>query len=218
MPINMLLDFQAEALQITSMCSPELDDATVAVERQMNKSKKQRRRVSFDFTRNVEVENDVEKEERKALWYQAKEYLIMKSTTYGLARQIAQTESKKKAPLSWGRVLERSMEVCCSSAKSLRSSEDRMLVNPLSMEERKHLQRWAQVAPGRLGLESLVVRKLGKEKSSRRREMTDTVLKHQRAGDKTESIRRSCERISRSSKLFAYASAQAQHASLQMEA
>ena len=129
------------------------------------------------------------------------------------SRALAQTEAKNKAPFSYQRVVERTYALC---QQVVDEQETESCYQTLaSAEERRHLQRWAQVAPHRIGLEKWALRTIAKDKTSRRLEVVDTVLdmqdsKPRRNVDKVEVIRKACQRVSRTSRMFAVAMAQAQ--------
>jgi hypothetical protein len=155
----------------------------------------------------------------------------------GAARALIEAEAKNKAPYSYQRVLEHRY-VTCQSAVSETDDYQRLS----TIDDRRHLMRWVEVAPSRAGMEKWAIRAVAKDRSVRRYELTDMVLQLQDHGDvcpllqqqtllqqqqaldqqqrvdRTEAIRRACERISRPSRLFAVAMAQAHAAVLQKEA
>jgi len=149
------------------------------------------------------------KEDCIDLWYTAGEYRCFKSMTVALAREVTKTEAKNRAVFSYERVMLRAYEVC-------KASPSETYASPLSADDRKHLLRWAEVAPSRLGLEKWAVRPMNRDRSARRSQLYDAVLDLQdslKDDDALEEcLRRHSERISLPSRLFARCMADAQAA------
>lgn len=104
----------------------------------------------------------------------------------------------------------RTYDVCCASVYEPNGSI-------LSVDERRHMNRWAEVAPSRLGLEKWAIKPIGRDRSNRRHEMVDVVLDMQdsvEGENADELIRQRAESISRASRLFARSVAQAQATAL----
>lgn len=149
------------------------------------------------------------KEECADLWYTAGEYRCFKSVTVALAREVTKTEAKNRAVFSYERVMMRAYEVC-------KASPSETYASPLSPDDRRHLRRWAEVAPSRLGLEKWAVRPMNRDRSARRSQLYDAVLDLQDSlkddDALQECLRRHSERISLPSRLFARCMADAQAA------
>jgi hypothetical protein len=141
----------------------------------------------------------------KDLWYTASEMKSFKHHTMVLAKEVQKAEARNRAPFSYHRVVLRTYEVCMEACSESFASF-------LSADERKHLRRWAEVAPSRLGLEKWAIRPIGRDRSVRRADIVDVVLDIQQtvnACDLDEIIRQQAETISRPSRLFARYVAQA---------
>ena len=169
------------------------------------------RRVRFDLSATETHETRYCKEDRAELWYKAVEYKHFRRSTVSAARALAQTEAKNRAAFSYERVMERTYQIC----KDVINEGTESYQSLSTPQERRHLNRWAEVAPNRLGLEKWALRHIVKDKQQRRFEMIDLILDLQDAkeyveGDRAEFIRKSCERISRPSRLYAQALAKAQ--------
>jgi hypothetical protein len=152
------------------------------------------------------------KEDCIDLWYTAGEYRCFKSMTVALAREVTKTEAKNRAVFSYERVMMRAYEVC-------KASHMETYASPLSADDRKHLRRWAEVAPSRLGLEKWAVRPMNRDRGARRSQLYDAVLDLQdslKDDDALEEcLRRHSERISLPSRLFARCMADAQAAAVE---
>jgi len=188
-----------------------LDDAsissTLTVDR---KNKALTRTVSFNLEANQQHANEAMcKEECSELWYRGRDYAAFKHMNMTAAKSIVNAESRSKAPYSYTRVLERTLALCRGAI-----DENTDFLQLSTSEDRRHLQRWAQIAPARHGIEKWAVRSLSKDKSSRRQEANDAVLdtqdlEFQRNVDMDEMIRKAYQRVSRPSRLFAAAMADA---------
>jgi hypothetical protein len=220
--------------------SMDLDDAsissTLTVERvnqtkelqseyfcQQPSSFKQKKTVHFDTSRNVVYEVNqvkVNSEECVQRWYNAVEYRDFKTIAQDASNQIMQIEARNRAPFSYQRVLEHAFTAC------LIANTDVNEVLPSS--EFIHLQRWLEVATSRVGLEKWSIRKLSRDKSTRRRELAKTVMNLQSCmrsdtgvlqfdNDKVEFMRQSCENLSRPSRLFAMTLASALASAMESE-
>lgn len=204
-----------------------LDDAsvssTITVDRSGRKtfettySSSSSKFVSFDCTANVYHENVILcSEDCSDLWYTSADYKMFKRNTMGMAKTIIQFEAQNKAPFSYQRVLERAFTV---SKSAVSESEHFHFVSTPS--DRSHLQRWITAAPNRVGMEKWTARAMSKDRQVRRFEMAELLLDLQKSppqvGDLDEIIRRNLESISRPSRLFAQAMAQASAAALMQE-
>jgi hypothetical protein len=201
-----------------------VDDAsissTISVDRETKKelSTSSSKRVTFNLSLNEKRDNKVIcKEDCLNLWYNSSDYKYFKQSTLSAANAIIQAESRSRTPYSYQRVLERTYQQCRNAI-----SECDEFQNLSTTEDRRHLNHWAKVAPSRVGMERWAVRSIAKSKSIRRFEIVDIVLSIQDAHakqqtDAHEVIRNSCERISRPSRLFAVALAQAHAAALLKE-
>jgi hypothetical protein len=195
--------------------------STISVDRETKKellSTSSSKRVTFNMSLNEKHDNKVIcKEDCLNLWYRSFDYKIFKQSTLIAAKAIIQAELKARDPYSYQQVLEHTYQLCHNAA-----SEYDEYQNLSTMEDRLHLNLWAEVALSRIGMERWTVRSIAKEKSMRRFEVVDILLSIQDAQGKQpagtqEVMRKSCERISRPSRLFAVALAQAQAAALLKE-
>jgi hypothetical protein len=188
--------------------------STISVDRETKKelSMSSSKRVTFNISLNEKHDDEViYKEDCLNLWYNSSEYEYFKQSTLSAAKAIILAESKNHAPCSYQRVFEHTHQLCRNAI-----SECDEYQNLSTTEDRHRLNRWAEVAPSRVGMERWVVRSIAKSKSIRRFELVDIVLSKQQT-DTQEVIRKSCEPISRPSRLFAVALAQAQAAVLLKE-
>jgi hypothetical protein len=195
-----------------------VDDAsvssTISVDRETKKelsTSSSSKRVTFNMSLNEKHDNKVIcKEECLNLWYNSSDYKYFNHSTHSEAKAIMQAESRNRGPYSYRRVLEHTYQLCC-----IATSECDEYQSLSTTEDRRYLNHWAEVAPSRVGMEKLVVCSLAKSKSIRRFEVVEIVLDIQDAHGKQQAdtqdlIRKGCERISRPSRLFAVALAQAQ--------
>jgi len=126
---------------------------------------------------------------------------------------VNRAEERNRAPYSYQRVILRTYDVCKSAVVAPGASDDAAPV--LSFEDRKHLRRWAEYAPTRLGLEKWAVKALGRERAMRRSEMYNVVLglQHEMPCCDAEVIRAAAERVSRPGLLLARSIAEANYIS-----
>jgi hypothetical protein len=205
---------------ITHQLNHEVDDdsisSTLTVERITTKQQlhhssenhdvamKQKKCVTFNLTRNAEYEIELF-DEMSSVWYCQKDYRSFKSQVKDAANQIIQIEAKNKAPFSYQRVMEKTFNSCLHA----KSDHDEILPE----SEFVHLLRWIEVASSRCGLEKWSLGSVSRDRSTRRREMNATVLSIQRScggsNESDEFIRRSCENMSRPSRLYATVMARA---------
>jgi hypothetical protein len=200
------------------------DDAsvssTISVDRETKKelSTSSSKRVTFNMSSNEKHDNKVIcKEDCPNLWYRSSDYKYFKKSTLSEAKAIIDAESKNRTPYSYQRVLEHTYQLCRNAI-----SEYEEYQNLSTTDDRRHLNRCAEAATSRVGMEKWAVRSLAKSKSIRRFEVVEIVLDIQDAHGKQRTdtqdlMRKSCERISRPSRLFAVALAQAQAAALLKE-
>lgn len=151
-------------------------------------------------------------DECKAVWYNAQDYREFKALAQDSSQQILRIESRNRAPFSYQRVMETSFNACIQATNDI----DEVLPS----SELIHLHRWIEVASSRCGLEKWSVRKVSKDRSTRRHELTNTVksiqgntIRYENGlaytnDNKSELIRNSCENISRPSRLYAQILAQ----------
>jgi hypothetical protein len=115
-------------------------------------------------------------EDCEELWYSGEEYLTFKSAAKFMASQIAQYEQDQENtdPFSYQRILLRTHEACrqCPQQESKVFSSSSVL----TLMEEKHLRRWMQGAPMRLGLERYAIRDLGRDRYFRRKNVVQTIL------------------------------------------
>jgi hypothetical protein len=196
----------------------EVDDSSVTSTVTVGRSEKSlplhptSKSVSFNLEANRHHDPNLDKEDCSDLWYRAAEYKHFKFSTMCAARALSQSEAKNPAAFSFQRVMERTYDIC------LGLQEKESFGSVSTAQERRRLIRWAQVAPNRLGLEKWALRRIVKDKHQRRFDMIDFLLDFQDMKvnscttadhDSAEFIRTTCERISRPSRMFAVAIAQA---------
>lgn len=170
--------------------------------------------VRFNLSENKEYHNtQVYSDECAEQWYSALDYKRFRAHTSSLAKEVAKAEARNRAPFSYQRVMVRTYEVCTSAVFEPKGSI-------LTVDERKHMNRWAEIAPSRLGLEKWAIKSIGQDRSVRRNEIVDVVLDMQESfvgqdvADCDVLIQQACERVSRPSRLFARTVADAQAVAL----
>ena len=209
---RILVDNNGLQINITDLSDDASTSSTITVDRIAKplatsetavvvRSKTPKKSVRFDDASNCEYENSLYcEEDTKDYWYDAEDYRHFKSSTMFMAKEIAKTEKNNQAPFSFQRVLMRTYEACCQHTHETNTSV-------LSVDEKKRLARWAEMATTRLGLERWSCRAINRDKSYRRNEVVNAVLEAQDSVfpdcDATELIRESSERVTRTSRLFA---------------
>lgn len=171
-----------------------------------------KRKVTFCLEPNADVKpNGMFKDECEALWFNRAEYKRFRIDTICLAKDICNSEQKNKSPYSYERVVARAYRACCDD------HADESFDSILTPDERKHLVRWAEVAPGRLGLEKWIVKVLQQDRNLRRAQLAAIVMDLQQRGEKAEGIASKCALASRPSSLFARLTADAHASSVTRE-
>jgi hypothetical protein len=189
-------------------------------EEELDEKPEREKRVAFNLEDNIEYSNTaLTKNDRKALWYTARELKLFRIAALDSAQQIVKVEERNRAPFSYKRVMERTYDICSLVSHD---NDDRIVIPDTDFV---HVQRWMEVATSRVGLEKWAIRKVALDKLQRREDIVKAVSELTRvpcsattsAVDKEEFIRYSCERISRPSCLFARTLAQAQAAAVKKE-
>jgi HD-GYP domain-containing protein (c-di-GMP phosphodiesterase class II) len=188
------------------------------IKKELHEPCQQKKRVCFDLDSTKEHENTSWcKEDCIDAWYVKTEYRQFKVATYYMAKEIAKSEARNKAPFSYHRIMTRAYQVCCETVDEVDNAA-------LSIHEKRHLVRWAEVATSRLGLEKWSVKSIQSDKSGRRKELVELVkdlqsipLLEKEAMPRDEFIRQSCQRLTRPSRLFARCLAEAQAKASQSE-
>lgn len=182
--------------------------------------------VQFNTDLNEEyVNTQMHEEEVRELWYDDEDYRHFKKQTGELARVISLIGARSRSASSYEKVLARTQEICkCVVSEPTDDNNDSIM----SVDERNNLKRCLQSSPARHGLERWAVRPIARQRKLRRQEIIETVLAIQQAAvvpeqeqapaaeyvngrgmDRAEYIRRSANRISLPSRLFAHAMATA---------
>lgn len=189
----------------------EVDDAstssTVTVDRGTKKALheqpcQRKKSVSFDLslTTTHACEYRLKDSERAALWYRGAEYKRLKDETFDRVRAIITSEGCNAGEGAYRKVMQRAFDACEGSQGSVTKKS-------VAKEDRKQMQRWAKSEEDIWGLEKWAVRKIRKDKFSRRKELTDKILEIQDmdcAEAKDELMRQCCEDIGRQTVLFSY--------------
>jgi len=186
---------------------------------------KEKKSVRIDEELNREHENKLYcREESQNSWYTERDYRHFKRQTKTISRAVVQSEACNCAPFSYKRVMKRVFDVCASASTEADAehSQDGCASGILSEDDMRHMKRWAEAAPMRLGIERFTIRSISRDMALLRGELVETVLALQKvetqpgcAFDRAEHIRRSSMRASRPSRLFARAIAEAQAAALE---
>lgn len=154
-----------ERLNGTKKCLSDVDEE-VSVS-----ARKKKKTVTFDLDRNVQYDVPyITHEELHQRWYEARAYREFKLHAKDSAGQIVQIELRNRAPYSYQRVLESTFAACVNNTIDDESSE----ILPAS--DMVHVVRWVEVASSRCGLEKWALQNVSKDRSLRRRLLTNTVL------------------------------------------
>ena len=166
-------------------------------------------------------------------WLRPRDYKRFRAAALEASQQIIAVEQRNRAPFSYQRVLERTLEVCCQAVEETMSSKPVM-----SESEFVHLQRWFDVASSRIGLEKWSIRKIANDKSVRRQTLNQVVRDEKKRAssfyhnyydsdnsdedeqeklDAAEYLAETCARISRPSRLMARTLAIATAAAVQKD-
>jgi len=177
-----------------------------------------KKRVRFSAANQSYENHTICQEDLKQIcWYNPRDYRRFRAAALEASQQIIQVEARNRAPFSYQRVLEHTYDTCTSfevdPAKTIVSASDFV-----------HLQRWLEVASSRVGLEKWSIRKIASDKSARRRALNQVINDGQtysndlqQQHNEAEYLRESCVRLSRPSRLFARAMAQATAAAVQKD-
>ena len=180
------------------------DDATAATASfsasSANTTSSRRNSVQFDLAANQLYTNIViDSEEVHELWYSRDEYKAFRRQTHSLAKQIAKLEAQSMAEHSYERTVTRVSEACQTCDAGVTCADQR------------HLNRWAQAAPSRHGLDKWALVQLGKHRTAQRQELQQTIVGMQSKIIKDEcyvdTLRTTSERMSQASRSFARAMA-----------
>jgi hypothetical protein len=230
--VTAVLNLPKSTLMVASSKEEEDDACRVA-----HTSPVVRKNVRFNECANEFFGNtQICSEDCVKLWYSGDEYLAFKATAKFLASQISQYEQKQQRQestadddnaYSYQRILLRTHEACrqWSSEEYSRSMDEggsSSSPTVLTAMEDKHLRRWLQGSPMRLGLERYAIRDLGRDRYFRRKNLVQTILHLQNEfyihnipitpDERTECLSLASMAISRPSRLFSSHMAQASQA------
>lgn len=193
--------------------------STLSVERR-DEPKDSKKKVTFDLSFNEFHANKVIcREECSTLSYNESDYRHFKHKIASTAKAV---QRESDSYYSYERVLEHTYELCCTPFASEDDDEYCQNNMPITKEDLYHLNRWAALAPGRVGIQKWAVPTIGKKESIRRVDVVGIVLSLQEDDahvnfllmNKQEILRKRCERISRPSRLFAAVMARARATAL----
>ena len=170
--------------------------------------------VRFEETRNVYYTNDTQSaEDCVPLWYSKTELKRFKAFTISTARAISKTTTTSAfLELNYPTVLLMVYDACCQTLT------ERDHGTPLlSQYEAQQLQLLARVSADRIGLETLAVNAIRRDKQTRRAHMVDAILALQEqmpvATDLREEMMRDvAQSISRAPRYYARCLAEAHFA------
>lgn len=161
-----------------------------------------------------------QEEVRQECWLRPRDYKRFRAAALEASQQIIAVEQRNRAPFSYQRVLERTLEACLEVPEET----DRPV---LAAAEMVHLQRWLEVASSRIGLEKWSIRKIAADKVARRQALNRFIREEQtyadysddeqEAAEEADYLAATCERISRPSRLLARTMAQATAAAVQKD-
>jgi hypothetical protein len=176
--------------------------------------------VCFNEACNASYNNTlVCKEDTVNLWYSTEELATFKVENNDLAKEITRSERDSiQAVYSYQRVIRRVYDACLKQPFDQDDDESSTLLlsSLLSPNDSTHLQKWLNCSLGRIGLERKSVRCIAKDVHLRRKDIYRMVLEIQEMDttssleDKAEFLRKSCQALSRPSRLFAHELAVAQ--------
>jgi hypothetical protein len=196
--------------------------------------KKRNVRVRFDEQRNEFYRNtQIFKEDLNDQWYTTHDNEDFKEVTNAFLREVILEDKRNKARYSFRRVVLRAYDACCESVYETDESL-------LSKDEEFYLTRWFSLASNLVGVERWAVRQIRQDVKNRKSLLLDRVLAIQKMGRKVaigghdddddddnakdarnefldtqaDFLKKSCEAISRPSRLFARHMGKAQAASI----
>lgn len=209
---------------------PEDDADEEAMQYSLNntiQTNKKKKNVRFNDV-NVEFYDCgrvIREEDCSNLWYSALEIHRFKDANMDFAGQVAFADRQKKGndECSYQNVLKRTYQACCLCSHETDS-------NILTRHEEKHLIKWLDCEPNRLGTERKTIAEIGRDRRYRRSRIMDLVLIIQETMRKNNGgnangtsrpdadamarvMSDSCQQVSRPSRLFARHLAMAQAAS-----
>ncbi|GKY90598.1 hypothetical protein MPSEU_000033400 [Mayamaea pseudoterrestris] len=164
------------------------------------------RGVHFELTANVQYEPRPHTcDEDVSTWYSKSEYKLFRRQTHAIAKKVAAIEQQNIALHSYERTVTRIHKACQVAATM---EDDDGSINCLSVADRRHLNRWAQAAPVRHGLDKWSLTKLSKTRSLQRNELQAAIIEMQKRTIKDEcyheKLRATSERMSRPARLFSH--------------
>jgi predicted P-loop ATPase len=158
---------------------------------------------------------NIYKEGCKDQWYTRSELHEFRVATGDMIAAIAQTDEYDQSLFSYQNVLKRAYMTCSQQVQDIRTIE-------LPYRDQSQLARWVQISTSRLGLERWSVSAIRSDLTRCHKEIVALVIylqKHPVLSEgedacnilpRDECIRLSCERLSRSNRLFAQCIAKAQ--------
>uniref|UniRef100_A0A7S3LEL2 Uncharacterized protein n=1 Tax=Amphora coffeiformis TaxID=265554 RepID=A0A7S3LEL2_9STRA len=175
----------------------------------------QRRRVTFDESRNVYHNTPADEACIQERWESSYDMRQMKTKTVFLAKEISRSDrcNVKQNTFSYPRVV---MGVYLTCSTVLHETHE----SPLTVAQRKQFYKWIDAAESRIGIERVCIQEMRVDKYRRRAQVVDAVMDAQyRPGvlceSRDELIRKAAQSISRASRLFARELALALASSLQ---
>jgi hypothetical protein len=167
--------------------------------------------VHFDLSNNKEYSTEaVDEEDLKSRWFHSADFKKFKASYIRLSRKLQQRDRENTDPQSFKTMLYKCFYAC------RRAKEEGKTV-VLSEEEEDTLQAWLD-GGSRTGLERFSVHEIIYDKSVRRRHLSAKLLAMQdeyrlmlpeeQSQDLSEQLRFTSERVSRTSRLFAWRIAQ----------
>lgn len=185
-----------------------VDRDTSNKESPSSNSKKSTKSVSFNLETTVIGHSVCGHENSLILWYDYDETSCFKEETKIFGRKVAKEESRSPKK-SYTSALVRTYKACCQVKQQQDSEETFSLSNMNS----KKLSTWLNTLDDRIGAEYNCIKFLRHQKRQVRKEIVALVMELQQNSfsmceddsvyDKSEQIRKSCERVSLPSRLFA---------------
>jgi hypothetical protein len=186
------------------------------------------RKVRFDESRNESYGNtEAFKEELKDQWYTTQDTEDFKDATNAFLRDVILEDKRNKARYSFRKVVLSAYDACCESVYETDASL-------LSKDEEYYLKQWLSLASNLVGVERWAVRQIRVDVKNRKRLLLERILAIQKMGrlvalnddaeddvlrtefldTQADFLKKSCEAISRPSRLFARHMGRAQAASI----
>jgi hypothetical protein len=214
---------KSPTISVTSACnySPAEKSQRLLIQSSFKQSKRVRFNENlnqFYDDSNVHTTNAIIMPED--VWYSARDVQQFLASTRNYGRAIACNEWNDASISSYRETMQQTYQACCRVTTAMDDDDDvTMMENSngiLTLQEERSLERCMAASTSRLGIERLAVLSIGRDCSQRKQELQQAVFEIQQEQPaashqhhQAELIRQSCEKLSRTSRLFFQVLAQA---------